>query len=148
MPSWRSLTEDDCALNDAERAAYRAALLKEGATDRLPGILLAVTRYARDAIRSCRSNRLDEDAATLPESAAHHAGAIARYRLMTHFGGGVSDARTKEWEASERWLRDVAACRFLIEPPGDSGGDPASPKARPAFTSPSLTQRREDASGS
>lgn len=148
MPdAWRALTEDDAGLNNAERAAYRSSLLAQGETDRLPNILDGVTAQVRGAIRSCRSNVLDPDPTTVPESAVHHAGALIRYRLLGHFPGGVSEIRRKEYEDAMTWLRDVAACRYLIEPPGDADDSPAPPKAGPSFTRPTLTQKRTDADG-
>lgn len=145
--SWRALTADDVGLNNAERAAYRASLLPDGETDRLPDILTAVTAQIRGAVRSCRSNVLDPDPTTVPESSVIYAGAIARYRLMAHFPGGVSSARETEYKEAVQWLRDVAACRYLIEPPGDADDSPAPSKAGPRFTSPTLTQKRSDADG-
>lgn len=149
MPSsWIALTPADIGLNNAESTAYRESLLAPGATDRLPAIIKSVTMQIRSAIRSCRSNIIDTDPTTLPESAIHHAGAIARYRLMSHFPGGVTGPRETEYKEATTWLRDVASCRYLVEPPGDSDGTAASPKARPSFVNPTLTQRREDAQGS
>lgn len=147
MP-WRRLTELDAGLNAAERGAYRSSLLGEGETDRLPGILSSVALQIRGAIRSFRDNVLDEDAEAVPESAVHHAGALIRYRLLSHFPGGASEPRRKEYEDALTWLRDVAAGRFLIEAPDSAPEAKAPHRVRPAFTRPKLSQRREDASGS
>jgi hypothetical protein len=147
MQSWRQLTEDDAGLNQAERAAYRSSLLGQGESDRLPTILTSVAMEIRGAVRSCRSNMLSTDPLLVPESAIHHAGALIRYRLMSHFPGGASETRRKEYEDARQWLRDVAACRYLIEPPGDADESPAPPKAGPKFSRPTLTQSRRDADG-
>lgn len=146
--AWITLTEDSLGLNSAEDTAFRTYLLKTGETDRLTQILEDVSYMIRSAIRSCRSNQLDPDPTTIPRSALFHAGAIARYRLMSNFPGGVSEPRRKEYEDAIQWTRDVAAGRYLIEGPGDADDTPAPPKARPSFSTPTLTQRREDASGS
>jgi len=145
--NWITLTADDIALNSAERSAYSESLLAEGETDRLPGILKDVTMQVRGAIRSCRTNLLADDPDTLPESAIYYAGALARYRLMSHFPGGVSEARATEYREAITWLRDVAACRYLIESPGDSDGAKAPKPAGPMFLTPHRTQSREQANG-
>ena len=149
MPeAWITLTEDNLSLNSGEETAYRTALLRSGESDRLTQILSDVTYMIRSAIRSARSNRLDEDPETIPRSALFHAASLARYRLMSAFPGGVSEMRRKEYEEANQWLRDVAAGRYLIEAPGEANEDAAPPKARPRMTRPNLSQRREDARGS
>lgn len=149
MPeSWIPLTEDHLGLNNAETQAYREAHLRDNQADRLPDILKQVVMQVRGAVRSCRSNQLSPDPDLIPESATYYAGAIARYRLMSSFPGGVSTPRQEEYKEAIAWLRDVAACRFLIESPGESDDTPAPIKAGPRITRPTLTQRREDAQGS
>jgi phage gp36-like protein len=149
MPeAWTTLTADSLGLNSAEDTAYRTSLLKPGETDRLPQILEDVTYLVRSAIRSHRSNRLDPDPDTLPRSAVFYAASIARYRLMSNFPGGISEARRKEYDDAQAWLRQVQKGEFLIEGPGEADDTPAPPKARPSISKPNLTQRREDASGS
>lgn len=147
MNAWRAITEDDIALNDSELTAYRASLLKSGESDRLPTILSQVTGQVRGAIRSNRSNVLDPDPDTLPESAIFYASALVRYRLISHFPGGIGTAREAEYKEALQWLRDVAAGRYLVESPGEADDTPAPPKAGPKFTSPTLTQTRDDANG-
>ena len=117
MSTWIALTEKHIGLNNAEQVAYREALLRPGESDRLEEIVTAVVGKVRGAIRSNRDNRLDPDGTLIPASAA------------------------------ERWLRDVAAGRYLIEPPSEEADVLAPPKAGPRFTKPNLTQRREDAQG-
>lgn len=145
--SWIALTEDHVSLNAAERTAYRESLLAQGETDRLPAILKSIVMQVRGAVRSCRDNSLSPDPDLIPESAAYYAGALARYRLMSHFPGGVSAAREAEYKEAIQWLRDVAACRYRIEAPGVSDGAKAPPSARPAFSTPTRTQSREQADG-
>jgi phage gp36-like protein len=70
---------------------------------------------------------------------------IARYRLWSD---AASDEVVRRYEQAYTWLRDVAACRFLIESPGESDDTPAPAKAGPRTSRPTLTQRREDAQGS
>jgi hypothetical protein len=148
MPeSWIALTEDHVGLNNAERTAYRESLLASGATDRLPQILKDVVMQVRGAVRSCRNNVLAPDPDLIPESAVYYAGAIARYRLMTNFPGGISEARTQEYKDALAWLKDVAACRFVIESPGLSEEAETPRKARPSFTTPTPTQGRDQANG-
>lgn len=149
MPeSWINLDAKRIGLNNAELTAYRTSLLAEDATDRLPQILKDVTMQVRQAVRSCRDNKLDPDPDTIPESAAYYAGAIARYRLMSNFPGKIDEARSQEYKDAMAWLKDVAACRFLIEAPGESDDAPAPAKAGPKFTTPSPTQGRKQANGS
>lgn len=145
--SWIALTEDHVALNAAERTAYRESLLAAGETDRLPAILKSIVMQVRGAIRSCRDNTLSDDPDLIPESAAYYAGALARYRLMSHFPGGVSAAQEAEYKEAIQWLRDVAACRYRIESPGVSDGAKAPTAAGPRFTAPNLTQSRAKADG-
>jgi hypothetical protein len=147
MSTWIALTEKHIGLNNAEQVAYREALLRPGESDRLEEIVTAVVGKVRGAIRSNRDNRLDPDGTLIPASAAAYAGALVRYELLANFVGNISEPRTKQWEAAERWLRDVAAGRYLIEPPSEEADVLAPPKAGPRFTKPNLTQRREDAQG-
>ena len=148
MTTWRALTEDDIGLNNAERSAYRERLLADDKTDRLPEILKQVTMQVRGAVRSCRDNVLDTDPDTVPESSTYYAGAIARYRLMSNFPGGVSESRTAEYKEALAWLKDVMACRFVIEQPGPDDETESPRKARPKFTTATPTQGRDQANGS
>jgi phage gp36-like protein len=148
MPeSWTTLTEDSLGLNSAEDNAYRTSLLKPGETDRLTKIIEDVVYLVRSAVRSNRSNTLDPDPTTIPRSMVFHAAAIARYRLMSNFPGGVSEPRRKEYEDAQAFLRQVQKGEFLIEGPGPADESPAPPKAGPRFTSPTLTQDRGKAIG-
>ena len=149
MPeSWIALTEDHVGLNNAERTAYRESLLRDDQSDRLVQILKEVVMQVRGAVRSCRNNVLAPDPDLIPESAAYYAGSIARYRLMTNFPGGISAERAQEYKDAITWLKDVAACKFVIESPGLSEEAGAPRKARPSFTTPTPTQGRDQANGS
>lgn len=147
MP-WQTLTAADIGLNHSEEKRYRESLLARGEADRLPGILASVVAQVRDAIRSARASLLDDDATTIPAGAVIHAGAIARYRLMGHFPGEISDVRTAEYREALQWLRDVAAGKYKVEPPGTDPAAPAAPAAGPKVSTPTLTQQRDHAAGS
>lgn len=145
--NWIIPTVDHLGLNSAEAAAYRESLLRSGATDRLPAVQRTVVSRIRGAIRTQRGAELDTDADTIPESALDAYAGLARYKLMAHFPGAISEPRTEEYRDAKQWLRDVAAGRILIEIPGADPDGAAPRRTRPAVSTPALTQRRQDADG-
>lgn len=133
-------------LNSTEMNAYRTAKQKPGAADPLPGIIDQVVYQIRGAVRSCRSNRLHENPVLIPRSAEHHATVLVLYRLANRFRLDVTDDRRAEWREANRWLRDVAACDFDIEPPTEETDAPG-PVNGPNVGRPSLTMTRKQQEG-
>lgn len=125
--SWRAITEDDIrsALTAPEDEAYRSQLLSSGQTDPLEIVKQQVVTEFRNAIRSCPKNRLHATATYLPEGSIYHAVAVIRYRLLSRLAIGEQDqpgdARTNEFNLAMSWLKEVRACREMIEAPDGDG---------------------------
>ena len=116
--SWREITDEDVlnSLTGPETAAFRSAALRDGQDDPLPEIIITVTDEVRGYIGGCSNNRL-EAGATLPRAVIHHAVAIIRYRLISRLPISINDAREQEYKDARSFLKDVAACRVVIEQP-------------------------------
>ncbi|HRQ89184.1 MAG TPA: DUF1320 family protein [Bacteroidia bacterium] len=148
MSNWIELTPDDVRdnMNATELTAYRTKLAGPGTPDPLPGIIAQVVYQIRGAVRSCGKNRLHETATLIPRSAEHHAVVLVLYRLANRFRLDVTEDRRAEWREANRWLRDVAACQYDIEPPTDEA-DAAGPVNGPNICRPNRTMSRRDQEG-
>lgn len=130
LMAWIALAESHVMdrLSEDERAAYEAAGEEEGATDRLPGILIQITAKFRGAIAACDKNRgRMGPSGTLPEEAIFDAATLARDALAASLPTpeGATELRTKETNQAEEFLKRVASCDIAIA--DDSGNYPGEP---------------------
>ncbi|MBL9155012.1 MAG: hypothetical protein JNK37_21200 [Verrucomicrobiales bacterium] len=147
---WRALTEDDLfsAMHKAEIAAVRSKALADGQSDPVAEVIAQVTMMMREAIRSCRDNRLHPEAAYLPEAAMLHAVAIVRHRLGTRFGGLIKggEDRLEEYRRANRYLDQVASCAQAVERYG-AEESAAAPQPAPRITARRRHYGRDDQDG-
>lgn len=134
---WRAPTEEDflSVISATEDTAFRTKLLATGQGDPYAPILAQTTGLFRDAIRSHTANRLDPDAATLPEAAIFHLVVIMRHRLCGRFNvGEQTETRLLEYKEANAWLKGVAKGDIRVEEPGEA------PATQTPVLSPAVNQ--------
>lgn len=139
---WKAITETEVRtrLTGPEMTALKSAALAEGQTDPLPEIISQVTGEVRGYIAACPSNRLGP-AGTLPPQLEGAALSLIRYRLATRLPTDrlLTDARKRDQEQAVQLCRDVAACRFMVERPPETGPEVVPgfrPRIRPRIQNP------------
>lgn len=147
---WRAITENDLfsGMNAAEISAVRTKALAEGQTDPVPEVIAQVTKDIREAIRSCKDNRLSPDDSLVPEASILHAVPIIRHRLGTRFGGLIKggEERLEEYRRANKYLDMVASCARAVERWGADEDAPA-PKPGPHIKARRRRFTREDQDG-
>jgi hypothetical protein len=147
---WRAITTDDLysGMNEREITAVRTTALNDGQSDPVVEVISQVTLTIREAIRSCKDNRLSPDSTEVPEAAILHAVPIIRHRLGTRFGGLIKNGedRLEEYREANRYLKAVASCAHAVERWGDDEDAPA-PKPGPTIQARSRRFTRDDQEG-
>lgn len=140
--AWIELTVERVQgrLTGPELTAMRQAALGQDQPDPLPEIIAQVTAETRGYVAACRSNRLGP-AGTIPPQLEGAALNLIRHRLATRLPTDrlLTEARKNEREAAIQLLRDVAACRFTVEQPPETGPERVAgprPLTRPREQNP------------
>lgn len=148
--AWRAITDDDLfsGMNVNEITAVRTKALNDGQSDPIPEVVDQVTKDIREAIRSCKDNRLAPTATHIPAAAILHAVPIIRHRLGTRFAGLIKsgDDRLEEYRRANKYLDMVASCARAVERWGADESSPA-PQVGPYISARSRRFRRHDQDG-
>jgi len=126
--SWITITEAHIkgSLSPMEMRAFKAAAEQtSGGADPVPGVITRVTAEVRGAVAGCERNQLGEDG-TVPDECLGYACDLAAWYIITAFG--ISDekiikTRQTKMENANKFLRDVAACKFRIAQPTSVSAD-------------------------
>ena len=135
MDTWRAITEDDLltVLSGAELEAYRAAALASGQDDPVAAVISAAVGECRGRIAAHAANRL-ADGETIPAALLPHVLVLARQRIFTRLPVRVTDARQREEERTDAYLRDVARGLVAIEQPDVPAAVQPAAAMRPSFS--------------
>ena len=148
MP-WQTITEDDvrARLSGPELAAYKTAALATSQTDPLPEVISQTVAEVRGYIAACERNTLEEGE-TVPSKLVSATVAIIRYRLITRLplnAASLLETRRDEYKDAVALLKEVAACRFLVEESVNPAAEaPASPRPRYCAREREFTRRHQD----
>lgn len=141
MSRWISITVAD--LNDAKLASYVTALrtkaLDAGQTDPAPRLTQAVADRIRRKIASCRQNRLDADATTIPQGLKEMAVDFILADLKGRLEIALEPDEGKRIATWEKDLGAIARCEEVVEQPDDAI---AAPVQTTAGTPSILSDRR------
>lgn len=120
--SWIAITVD--TLNEAKIAALidacSTAALADGQADRAAGLIQGVVNEIRNAVATCRSNQVDEDATTIPESQRDLAVDLIIARLKNAIEQPLTEDERANVTERRRQLRDIAECKLVVDQPDDA----------------------------
>lgn len=124
--SWISITVGN--LEDAKVAALvtalREAALGDAQTDPTERIIQGVVNDVRRRVASCRSNQLDEDTTTIPESLRDLTVDLIIARMKGRLPGQkLTDDEVRNIERHDRTLERIAGCLEVVDQP-DTAIDP------------------------
>lgn len=124
MP-WIAITID--TLKEAKVAALieacDSAALGEGQANRAAGLIQGVVNEIRNAVATCRTNQVDEDITTIPESQRDLAVDLINARLKNAIEQPLTQDERDNVAERRRQLRDIAACELVVDQP-DTAVDP------------------------
>lgn len=119
VPNWISITTD--TLYEAKIAplidACSTSAKADGQDDRVAGLVQGVVDEIRNAVATCRGNRVDDDETTIPKSLRRVAVAQIIAALKNAVEIPLTEDEVKEIERADRKLRDVARCLLTVEQP-------------------------------
>lgn len=119
MP-WIAITTD--TLKEASIAALieacDSAALGDGQANRAAGLIQGVVNEIRNAVATCRANDVDEDTTTIPESQRDLAVDLINARLKTAIQQPLTEDERNNVSERRRQLRDIAACKLVVDQPG------------------------------
>jgi hypothetical protein len=131
--SWISITVD--TLNEAKVAALidaaSTAALADGQADRAAGLIQGIVNEIRNAVATCRTNQVDEDLTTIPESLRDLAVDLIIARLKTAVETDLTQDERDNVAERRRQLRDIAACKLVVDQPADPIAAPVQGNANP-----------------
>lgn len=124
MP-WIAITTD--TLKEASIAALieacDSAALGDGQANRAAGLIQGVVNEIRNAVATCRTNQVDSDTTTIPESQRDLAVDLINARLKTAIQQPLTEDERNNVSERRRQLRDIAACKLVVDQP-DTAIDP------------------------
>lgn len=140
--AWVILSEVDLAstLAGPELEKIKAAALKIGQPDCVAAALSEAVEEARGYIAACPQNVMGP-VGMIPERLRAVTLDIAAHRVLTRVMMVPNEARRMRWEEANRKLRDVAACKMLVEDPAAAG--PVG-EAGLGFPGPRVTKRNDE----
>jgi hypothetical protein len=125
--SWISITDAEILtrISGAELSGFRAAALGTGQVDPVPVVTLQVVEMVRGYIAGCRQNQLGPET-TVPEKLIGPTVDLIVVEVEKRAAGSLIDpsgTRRDSQREAMTILRDVAACRFVLEAPDDVTGE-------------------------
>lgn len=124
--SWIAITLD--TLKEAKVAALieacDSAALGDGQANRAAGLIQGVVNEIRNAVATCRTNKVDADATTIPESQRDLVVDLIIARLKNAIEQPLTEDERTNVSERRRQLRDIAACDLVVDQPDDAE-DPA-----------------------
>jgi hypothetical protein len=124
--SWTTITIE--TLYEAKIAALvdacNEAALGTSQPSRVPGIIQGVVSEIRNAVATCNHNQVDADPTTVPASQRDLAVDLITARLKNAIEQPLTDAERSNLVERRRQLRDIAACKLVVDQP-DSPATPA-----------------------
>jgi hypothetical protein len=143
MPRWNPVTVSD--LQDAKVAklvtALRTKALADGQTDPVERVIASVVTDIRRKVASCRANRTDADATTIPASLLPLACDLIIFRLKLRLEIPLTDDERTNQSTHERTLNRIASCDDVIEQPDDA----AAPAVEVTSGTPHISNCRAEA---
>ncbi|MES2596069.1 MAG: phage protein Gp36 family protein [Verrucomicrobiota bacterium] len=127
--SWRTVLEADLrtVLDADELRAYRQKATTQSGTDPVPALIENAVQEARDRIRAHEPNELAAGS-TVPEGMIARVLVIIRYRVLTICKPDVGEDRRTEYNAAEKYFRDVADGKVSVPQPEGEVSDETPPK--------------------
>lgn len=119
MPNWITITID--TLREAKVAtlieACSAAALGDGQDNRAAGLIQGVVNEVRNAVATCRTNRVDEDPTKIPASQRDLAVdlIIARLKNTIEIELTQDERENLAWRRGQ--LKSIAACDLVVDQP-------------------------------
>lgn len=117
--SWIAITV--ATLNEAKVAALvnacNTAAKAEGQDDRADGLIQGVVNEIRNAVATCRTNQVDEDTTTIPESQRDLAVDLVLARLKNVLEIPLTEDERTNVTERRRQLRDIAKCELVVDQP-------------------------------
>lgn len=117
--SWIAITLD--TLKEAKVAdlvtACDAEALEAGQANRSAGLIQGVVNEIRNAVATCRSNQVDSDTTTIPESQRDLAVDLILARLKNTLEIPLTEDERNTITERRRQLRDIAACNLVVDQP-------------------------------
>lgn len=119
MPNWIAITTD--TLNEASVAALisatATAALGADQESRAPGIIQGVVSEVRNAVATCKSNRVDADPTRIPASQRD----LTVDLIIARLKGAVDIELTQDERDNLAWrraqLKAIAACELVVDQP-------------------------------
>lgn len=144
--SWIAITID--TLKEAKVAALIEACddaaLGDGQPNRAAGLIQGVVNEIRNAVATCRTNKVDADLTTIPQSQRDLAVDLIIARLKTAIEQPLSEDERENVRERRRQLRDIAACDLVVDQPDDAIEPPVQGKTGGRWWSaPKITMRTE-----
>jgi len=134
---WIYVSESDVLsrLSGPEAAAMKTAALQSGQADPLPEVITQVVREIRGYVKACDRNTLG-DGETIPDEVLGAAINRIRYELATRLPvpSLLTEARTEASRAAISLLKEVAACRFVLEQPATAATEVSASPPTPRIT--------------
>jgi hypothetical protein len=132
MP-WIAITID--TLKEAKVAALieacDSAALGDGQPNRSAGLIQGVVNEIRNAVATCRTNQVDEDLTTIPESLRDLAVDLINARLKGAIENELMQDERDNVAERRRQLRDIAACKLVVDQPDTAIDPPVQGNANP-----------------
>jgi hypothetical protein len=117
--SWLALTLD--TLYEAKVAALvdacDSAALAEGQANRAAGIIQGVVSEIRNAVATCKNNRVDSDTTKIPNSQRDLAVDLIVARLKNTLEMPLTEDERTNVSERRRQLRDIAECKLVVDEP-------------------------------
>lgn len=137
--SWIAITVD--TLNEAKVAALvdacSTSALGSGQADRAAGLIQGVVNEVRNAVATCKTNRVDSDTTKIPESQRDLCVDLIIARLKNAIEQPLTEDERLNVAERRRQLRDIAACDLVVDQPDT----PIEPEVESAGNSPSFGTR-------
>jgi hypothetical protein len=120
--SWIAITID--TLNEAKVAALISACSTKGKAsgqpDRAAGIIQGVVNEIRNSVATCKANKVDSDTTKVPESQRDLAVDMIIARLKKVVELDLSQDERDNLAERNRQLRDIAACKLVVDQPDNA----------------------------
>jgi len=121
MANWIPITL--ATLKEAKVAALidacDSAALGEGQANRSAGVIQGVVDEIRNAVASCKTNRVDSDLTKIPKGLRDLAVDLITARLKKAIEQPLTDDERTDVAERRRQLRDIAACDLVVDQPDD-----------------------------
>ena len=132
MP-WVAITEADVVkvLAGPELDSYRSAALEDGQADPVAPAIDAVTQEIHGYVQACARNVLGPDG-TIPSRLLDCALALLAVRIPARVGRDPRPVRKDAAAAALAQLKDVAACKFMVDPPAPDLPPSTEPSSAPS----------------